>query len=113
MWVTCGFSRVVGLVTFRDGGTSRDTSPADNSSGRDQTSGSQRTEETTMHPTIRYELGQARIADLHQQAHRDALARTARHASRVSGNRSGRRLPALRALLARRVLTGLGPRTSS
>jgi hypothetical protein len=65
-----------------------------------------------MHPTIRYEMGQARIADLHRQAQRDALARAARRPGRVSGHPSGRRLPALRALLARRVLTGLGARTS-
>jgi hypothetical protein len=65
-----------------------------------------------MHPTIRYELGQARVADLHHQAQRDALARAARHPRRVSEHPPRRRLPALRALLARRVLTGLGARTS-
>lgn len=65
-----------------------------------------------MHPTIRYELGKARVADLHHQAQRDALARAARRPRRAPGHPSGRRVPALRALLPRRVFTLLGTRTS-
>jgi hypothetical protein len=65
-----------------------------------------------MHPTIRYEMSKARVADLHHQAQRDALARAARRPSQARGQPSGHRLPALRAVLARRLLTVLGARTS-
>jgi hypothetical protein len=37
-----------------------------------------------MHPTIHYDLANARIADLHRQAQPDALARTARRAPHAS-----------------------------
>ncbi len=36
-----------------------------------------------MHPTVRYDLMQARVADLHRQAQHDALARAARRVRRA------------------------------
>jgi hypothetical protein len=47
-----------------------------------------------MDPVIVYHLGQARLAELHRQARRDALARAARLARRPAG-------PAPLAVLAR------------
>jgi hypothetical protein len=46
-----------------------------------------------MHPTITYELAQARIADLRREAQRHELARAAAHApSSAQPNRKRRRL---------------------
>ena len=42
-----------------------------------------------MHPTTTQALGQARLADLHRQAQRDALARAARQARRGRRQQSG------------------------
>lgn len=42
-----------------------------------------------MHYTTAQSLGRARIADLHRQARRDALARAARQARRARRQRSG------------------------
>ena len=55
-----------------------------------------------MRPAIQHDLAMARIADLHRQAQRDALARAA---SRARHTRAQRSHPArtLRALIARRV----------
>jgi hypothetical protein len=65
-----------------------------------------------MHPTISYELAQARIADLHHQARRDALGRAARRARRARGRQSVRPAPRLPAIVARRALTLLGARST-
>ena len=63
-----------------------------------------------MHPELHYQLMQARVADLHAQAQRDALARAARRARppRQQSRPRGRRLPAI----GRRVLTALGARSA-
>jgi NTE family protein len=50
------------------------------------------TEETAMHPTISYQLAQARTADLRQHAQRDTLARAA---GRARPGRRGRAAPGL------------------
>jgi hypothetical protein len=60
-----------------------------------------------MHPTVSYELMQARVADLHRQAQRDALARAARRTPR---QQSGHAVPA-RHGIGRMVLTVLGARS--
>lgn len=60
------------------------------------------------------ELAQARVADLHRQAQRDALARAARQASRARGEQAYQPrhhvlgVPAIR----RRLLTVLGARST-
>jgi hypothetical protein len=54
-----------------------------------------------MHPTIQYEITKARIADLHERAAQNAIARTARR-----GHRALTRQPHYPAAgLARRVIT--------
>jgi hypothetical protein len=71
-----------------------------------------------MHPTIQYQLAQARIADLRHQAERDALARSARRSRRPHRRQAAGPVPRLVAS-ARRVLAVLGapattgPRTAS
>jgi hypothetical protein len=67
---------------------------------------SYRTREAAMYSNVNYEIAKARIADMHQEAQRDAVGRTVR-AGRASKQRSPR--PALRFPLAaaRRVLTVL------
>jgi hypothetical protein len=52
------------------------------------------------HTTIQA-LGQARLAELHDQARRDGLARAARRARRARRQRSGYRLPAILTARAR------------
>lgn len=61
-----------------------------------------------MYPELHYQLAQARVADLHRQAQRDAQARAAIQARRARAPQ--RRHPArkLPAVVARRVLTALG-----
>ena len=59
-----------------------------------------------MQPTTIQALGQARLADLHQQAQRASLASAGRHPRRVR-RQSGRRTPGLLA-----ALTGWARRTS-
>lgn len=61
-----------------------------------------------MHPELHYQLAQARVADLHRQARRDAQARVASQARRARAPQ--RRHPArmLPAVMARRVLAALG-----
>jgi hypothetical protein len=60
-----------------------------------------------MHPIIHRDIMQARVADLHRQAQRDAQARTVSQARRAGTQRRhpGHRIPAV---MARRVLTVLG-----
>jgi hypothetical protein len=64
-----------------------------------------------MYPTSSYELAKTRVADLHRQARRDALARAARRARRARTNRPGHPAPA-RPATVRRLLAALGARTS-
>ena len=52
-----------------------------------------------MHPTTWRALGQARLADLHRQAQRDALARAARQARRARRQPPGYPAPRLLAAL--------------
>jgi hypothetical protein len=66
-----------------------------------------------MYPTIHHQIAQARIADLHHQAQRDALGRAARRARRAQRHQPGHPGPTLPALAARRVLTLLGARGTS
>jgi len=59
-----------------------------------------------MHPIMHYDLAKARIADLHQQAERDRMARAA-----LAARKDGKTLQApghRAAALARRVLAVLG-----
>jgi hypothetical protein len=65
-----------------------------------------------MHPALHYDLMQARLADLHHQAQRDALAHAARRARRARKQQSGRPVPRLPAVAARRVLTILSARST-
>ena len=59
---------------------------------------------------ISYELAKVRIADLHHQAQRNTLARTARRARRARPHQSGHPVPALP--FGRRVLAMLGARST-
>ena len=61
-----------------------------------------------MNPIIHHDLMQARVADLHRQAHRDAQARAARQACRTRTPQRTYRVRGLTALMARRVRTALG-----
>jgi hypothetical protein len=66
-----------------------------------------------MYPLSSYELAETRIADLHRQARRDALARAARQARRARTHEPGHSAPAHPAAPVRRLLTALGVRTSA
>lgn len=66
-----------------------------------------------MHPITSYEVAKVHIADLHRQAQRDALARAARRAHRVSAHRPGHPAAAAPSAAVRRLLTALGARTSA
>ncbi len=61
-----------------------------------------------MNPIIHHDLMQARVADLHLQAHRDAQARAARRACRTRTPQRKHRMRGLTTLMARRVRTVLG-----
>jgi hypothetical protein len=63
-----------------------------------------------MYPASSYELAKTRVADLHRQAQRDALARAARRARRARPHQSGHPPPALP--FGRRVLALLGARST-
>ena len=65
-----------------------------------------------MNPALHYQLMQARVAGLHAQAQRDALARAARRSRRAPAHQAGHPVPGLRAVLARRVLAGLATRST-
>jgi hypothetical protein len=58
-----------------------------------------------MYPTITHQIAQARIANLHRQAQRDALAREARQGRRPHKSLSGRPVLRLPILAPRRALT--------
>ena len=61
-----------------------------------------------MHPAIHCDLAQARIADLHRQAQRDARARAASRARRARTPQRRHPVRGLPAVMARRVLAVLG-----
>lgn len=61
-----------------------------------------------MHPAISHQLAQARVADLHRQAQRDALARTAARARRTRAPRRSQPLRRLPTAAAHRMLTAMG-----
>jgi hypothetical protein len=63
-----------------------------------------------MHPTTTQALGQARLAELHHQAQRDALARAARQARHTAKQQSGNHRPGLLAAITRRACR---PRTAT
>ena len=58
-----------------------------------------------MYSAINYQIAQARIADLHRQAQRDALAREARQGRRPHKRPSAWHVLRLPVIVARRVLT--------
>jgi hypothetical protein len=64
-----------------------------------------------MDSTITYYLAQGRIAELHDQARRDALIRAARR-ERRSHRRSSRHPAPARPAFGRKVLTALGVRAA-
>jgi hypothetical protein len=64
-----------------------------------------------MHPVISYDLAQDRIADLHHQAQRDALARTAREACRRRRHQSDYPLAGVLGF-GRLLLAALGARST-
>jgi hypothetical protein len=67
-----------------------------------------------MHPGIHHEIAQARIADLHRQAERDALALAACRTRRAPAKQNAHFMPShVIAELTRRVLTLLGARRLS
>ena len=61
-----------------------------------------------MNPIIHRDLMQARIADLHRQAHRDAQARAAHHAHRARTAQHSHPVRRLPTIVVRRVRTALG-----
>ena len=66
-----------------------------------------------MYPALHYQLMQARVADWHAQARRDALARAARRACHARTHRPGHPAPAHPGAAVRRLLAALGARTSA
>jgi len=66
-----------------------------------------------MYPFTSYELAKTRVADLHDQARRDTVARAARQARRAGTRRPGRPAPAHPAAAVDRLLAALGARTSA
>jgi hypothetical protein len=62
-----------------------------------------------MYRTTGHEIATARVADLHRQGQRDALAREARQ---TPADQRRHPVPGLRAVLARRVLAVLAPRST-
>jgi len=61
-----------------------------------------------MNPIIGHDLMQARVAELHRQAHHDAQARAASQAHRTRTLQRGHRVRGLTAVMACRVRTALG-----
>jgi hypothetical protein len=64
-----------------------------------------------MNSALHYQLMQARVADMHAQARRDALARTARQAHRAHRHQPKQATRGFPALAMRRVLTVLSARS--
>lgn len=63
-----------------------------------------------MHPSLSYDLNQARNAEMRHQAQRDALALAARRARRARQHQPGHHISQTPVLAARRLLTALGTR---
>jgi hypothetical protein len=61
-----------------------------------------------MYSEFRDQIAQDRAADLHRQARHDALARAARQGRRAHKPQSGRRVPRLPVIAARRLRTVWG-----
>jgi hypothetical protein len=61
-----------------------------------------------MYSNFNYEIAKARVADIHQEIQRDAMARAARKGRRARKNQSARPAPRFPVVAARRVLTILG-----
>jgi len=107
MWLLRDRSRVVNPLAGGEGGTSRDTGPAELISGRYQATRPEpahATKETTMPRALLYYLAQGWTADRYQRAQRDAPGRAGH--SRPSPRAHRRR--ALSAVVARRLRTVLG-----
>jgi hypothetical protein len=64
-----------------------------------------------MHPTFSSQIAQSRVADRHRRAQQDALARAARQGRRLPERQPGIRVPRLRVIAVRRVLTAWAART--
>ena len=64
-----------------------------------------------MHPTVHYQLAQAKIADLHRQAERDALARAARRERHTRRHQPSPSRPRSPGAVTRQVLAVLGIRS--
>jgi hypothetical protein len=60
-----------------------------------------------MHPAIQYDVARARIADLHRQAQRDALARAASRARHARAHQRSHPARGSWAAIARRALAPL------
>jgi len=58
-----------------------------------------------MYSTINHQIAQARIADMHRQAHQDALVRAARRGRRPHKRPSGRHVLRLPIITRRRAIT--------
>jgi hypothetical protein len=66
-----------------------------------------------MYSNFNYEIAKARVADIHEEVQRDAMARAARKGRRARKNQSARPAPRLPVVAARRVLTILGARSAT
>jgi hypothetical protein len=66
-----------------------------------------------MHPTMQYQLMNARVDDLHRQAHRDAQARAAIQRRRAQAHRRARFVLGRAVTVVARVLTVGGGRSPS
>jgi hypothetical protein len=66
-----------------------------------------------MHPTMQYQLMNARIADLHRQAHRDAQAQAAIRSRRTQAHPRARFLLGRAVTVMARMLTLVGGRSPS
>jgi len=61
-----------------------------------------------MNSSFHHEIAKARVADIHQEIQRDAMARAARKGRRARKSQSARPAPRFPVVAARRVLTMLG-----
>jgi hypothetical protein len=61
-----------------------------------------------MNSNFHYEIAKARVADIHEEIQRDAMARAARTARRAPKSQSARPAPRFPVAVVRRVLTMLG-----
>jgi hypothetical protein len=66
-----------------------------------------------MHPTMQYELMNARVADLHRQAQRDRTARVATQSRRAQAHHRARFVLGRAVTVVARVLTLAGGRSPS